>query len=323
MTAEAKTVLVGNPRAGGGRVGRSWPAYERAVVERFGACEPRLSEGPGGVEALAREAARGGASRIVVVGGDGSVNEAVNGVAAAAPAGGRPEVVVVPSGTGCDLARSVGASGLGPAEILERAEPRRVDLVRVEAAGEEGRISRLAVNIASFGASGLIVELVNRSSKRLGGRLGFALATIEGLARWRSRRVRLAFGDGSAREVAVSSVAVANGRYFGGGMKIAPEALLDDGELDVVVVGSAGVATFARHGRKLYRGEHLDLPEMDFRRCGAVEAEPVDGLSDPIPVETDGESCGRLPARFEVVPAAIVLSAPWGRAEALGPRRAP
>jgi diacylglycerol kinase family enzyme len=177
-------------------------------------------------------------------------------------------------------------------------------------------VTRLFANIASTGASAVIAESVNQTSKRLG-RLGFAVGTLKGLAAWSNRRIRLRVDDRVDREVDFNSVAVANGRCFGGGMKIAPNSLLDDGLLDVITIGPVGPARFVTQGRRIYAGTHLELPEFTEDRGQEVVVEPADGAAEPIPVEVDGEHPGFLPLRASVLPGALTLIANWSSAEGI------
>jgi YegS/Rv2252/BmrU family lipid kinase len=311
-----KPILIANPGAAGGRVGREIAAFERAVADRFGRGVVRLSEKPGGVELLVREAVDEGAELIGLVGGDGTVGEAVNGVLGgdrAVPSG--LELVFLPSGTGGDFARAIGMSGWRPADGLADCSPRRIDVGRVEIRGHDGEpATRLFANIASTGASAVIAESVNQTSKKLG-RFGFAVGTLKGLAVWRNRRIRLRVDDGVDREIDFNSVAVANGRCFGGGMQIAPNARLDDGLLDVITIGPVGPARFVTQGRRIYQGSHLEMEEFTEDRGREVRVEAVDRGDESIPVEVDGEHPGFLPLRATVLPGALNLIAPWGRAE--------
>ncbi len=315
-------LIIANPRAGAGRAGRDLRGVEDAIRERFGDAGIRLSAGPGGVEALVREAVGEGVETVVVVGGDGTVNEAVNGLWD--PVAGRladppPTLLLLPAGTGGDYARSIGTAGLDPAEIIAAATPRSVDLGRVAVAGVDGRAAtRLFANIASAGSSAHIAESVNRASKRLGGRLAFAWGTLRGLASWRNRRLRVTVDGEIVAEEELSAVIVAVGRCFGGGMRIAPDAILDDGLFDVVLMRAVGPLRFLTQGRRAYRGTHLELPEFAVFQGRRVRVECTGGGA-PVPVEADGEHPGFLPLDAEILPCALRLLASWDRAPAVTP----
>ena len=145
----------------------------------------------------------------------------------------------------------------------------------------------------------------------LGGKLSFAIATARATWSYRNQRVELVFdGEPASRvELTVNTVAVANGRFFGGGMMMAPDADVEDGTLDVVCMGDFGFGDLLRSGRRLYKGTHLTMDKVSHRRAKLVEALPMDP-SEAVELDVDGENLGRLPARFEVAPAAIWMAAP-------------
>lgn len=281
-----------------------------------------MTEGRGDGTIHAERATREGVELIAVVGGDGTLGEVVNGVFKAtsgAAAHERPALAYLPAGTGCDFARTLGLYGLAPGEVLRAATKRAIDVGYVENLREGVPIhTRYFINIASFGASALIVEKVNHSTKIFGAQASFLSGTLRGLAAWRDQRVHVRVDDTLDQDFKVSAIAVANGRYFGGGMKVAPLALADDGQLDVVIIGSASVFRFLRYAPKLYRGEHLDVPDISFARGREIHIEHLSSGKMRVAVETDGENAGHLPARCGVIKGAIELYSPWPRAEGVG-----
>jgi diacylglycerol kinase family enzyme len=197
-------------------------------------------------------------------------------------------------------------------QALAVASERRIDLGRVTVIGQDGcEVVRHFINISSFGSSGLIVDKVNKATKALGGRASYLIGTVKGLIQYRNQRVRLRVDD-EILEQEVNMVAVANGRFFGGSMMIAPGAILDDGLFDVVIVGDVGLAAFLRYSGRIYRGEHLSLPGIKVLTGKSLEALPLGNAS--VLVDVDGEQAGRLPARYKVLPRAISALAPWTRA---------
>jgi YegS/Rv2252/BmrU family lipid kinase len=265
---------------------------------------------------MTREALRGGAERVVAIGGDGTINEVVNGFFddQGKPIAPEASFAVIPFGTGGDFRRTVNV----PTELAEAARViatnhrRKIDVGRLEFTTPAGaRAARMFANIASFGVSGVVDRLVNESGKRLG-RLSFALATARATWSYTNQRVQLVFDGGNRVEATINTVAIANGRYFGGAMMVAPHAELDDGQFDVIAMGDFGFADLLRSGRRLYQGTHLAMDKVTARRARVVEAEPIDPGA-VIELDVDGENPGRLPARFELVPAALWLVAPGGR----------
>lgn len=307
-----KTVVIANPHACNGRVGRHWADYARRITKVIGPLEFCHTSAPREATVMVRQAIHAGAERIVVVGGDGSVNEAVNGFFENdQPIGAGVALAVWPVGTGCDFARSIGLSGVSLAQAYAGATERRIDVGKASFTNLDGRReSRYFLNIASCGSSGLIADKVNTSHKWLGAQLSYYIGTLHGLLAYQNQRVRLKIDDKIEEEMLINTVAVANGRYFGGGMMIAPHALLDDGALDIIVVGDVGVMTFLKDSTLLYRGKHLAQPYIRSFRGSVVEVTPLDDT--PVLLECDGEQVGRLPVRYEILPQALRLFAPGG-----------
>jgi diacylglycerol kinase (ATP) len=238
------------------------------------------------------------------VGGDGSVNEVANGIA------GREgvEIAVVARGTGWDFVRTYGI----PRDLDQAAAValggavREIDLGRVSYrswAGED--TDAYFANVASAGMSGAIAQRANETSKALGGKASYLWATLAVFARWQVGEVRVSV-DGESRAGGMHDVVVANGRYFGGGMMICPEAEPDDGRFDVLLIGDLTKRDLLVTLPKTYKGKHLPHPKAELLRGVAVTVD----AAEPLPVELDGEQPGTTPARFEVVPRALRLRVP-------------
>lgn len=311
--AATETVLVVNPQAQNGALGRRWPELAGRIRRELGAFGELFTEAPGDATRLTREALRGGAGTVVAIGGDGTINEVVNGFfEGGEPVAPEARLGVLPFGTGGDFRKTINVpKDLDrAAAILARGATRAIDVGRLDyTSSDGGEATRLFINIASFGMSGVVDELVNESSKRLGGRLSFLLATARAGLRYENQRVRLVFdGDqAGAVDTIINVVAVANGRYFGGGMHIAPEAELDDGRFDVVAVGDMTMGDMILRGSRLYKGTHLGLDKVSSRRARTLRAEPLGG---EVLLDVDGETPGRLPATFTILPGALRLVVP-------------
>ncbi len=306
-------VVIVNPNAAGGQTRARWAQLEASIRDAIGDFQPLFTERPGHATDLCRRALRDGADLVVAMGGDGTINEVVNGFF-----DGRTQVrpgaafAVLPAGTGGDFVKTTGAPRIladAARAIAEgRAHPRTIDAGRLTFTTDDGATEvRHFINVASFGVSGEVDRCVNRSSKALGGKASFFIATIRASLGWRNARCRIRLDDGAPVEKVIYTVAVANGRYFGGGMKIAPDAQLDDGKLDVVTIGDVGFATMALKSRRVYAGTHVDLPFVTAERARKVHAESVDGRA--VFLDVDGEAPGRLPATFEVLPGALAVIA--------------
>ncbi len=240
----------------------------------------------------------------MVVGGDGSVNEVVNGCAGAEGV----ELAVIARGTGWDFVRTYGIPrDLEQAvEVALSGDIREIDLGVVTFrtwAGDEGR-SHFA-NVASAGISGAIAQRANEASKALGGKVSYYWSTLAVFVRWQTGEMRITVDD-ETRAQKVIDVLVANGRYLGGGMMMLPEAEPDDGLFDVLVIGDVTKRDLMFTLPKSYRGKHLPHPRLEVLRGRVVTVD----ADEPLPIELDGEQPGTTPARFEVVPRALRLRVP-------------
>lgn len=239
-----------------------------------------------------------GATQVIAVGGDGTVHEVVNGILRA----GNPavELGVLPRGTGRDFARSLGLPKRfdHALQIALFGEGRVIDAGRATFRSGEAWFA----NFAGAGISGAIARDANASSKALGGRVSFMNATVKVFARWKSAQVEATVG-GEERRGPMFELVAMNGPYAAGGMRIAPDASLDDGLLDCVLFGDVTKLDFVTTFPKIYSGRHLAHPKIELVRAGSVEID----ARPPLPVVLDGEQPGTTPARFELVPRALTV----------------
>jgi len=219
----------------------------------------------------------------------------------------------VTSGTGGDFRKTFNiAAGHAPAIArLKEARPKPIDIGRVSCLTKDGEPTvRYFANIASFGLSGVIVDSVNRAriAKLFGGQFAFAFHSALAMLTYRDRTVRIRV-DGAYDEIAsISTVAVANGQYFGGGMRVAPHAVPDDGLFDVIVMGGTSKRRALADMKLIYTGEHLNNSGVRALRGVKIVAAPVaETMGRPVLIEVDGENAGRLPATFEILPRALNL----------------
>jgi diacylglycerol kinase (ATP) len=299
-----RTVFLVNPASANGSTGRRWPE----IAHRAGAAgligDSFLSRARGDLTELARDAVAEGAELLVIVGGDGSVSEVVNGIA------GQDGVAValIPRGTGWDFARS-----LGIPRNVDRAidaaltgETRTIDLGRATYrlwSGGEGQT--WFANAASAGMSGAIAQRANDTTKALGGKVSYVWATLAVFARWSNTEVQVTV-DGEKRRGRMHDVIVSNGPYIGGGMKICPDADLEDGAFDVLLIGDLTKRDLLVTLPKTFRGKHLPHPRAELLRGATVTVD----APEPLPVELDGEQPGTTPARFDIVPRALRVRVP-------------
>jgi YegS/Rv2252/BmrU family lipid kinase len=300
-------VFLVNPASANGSTGRRWPELARRAAAAGLEGDALLSERQGHLAELAREGALQGAELLVVVGGDGSVHEVANGLVGIDDP---PDVAIVPRGTGWDFVRTFGI----PRDIEQAAAialegtTRTVDLGRVSYRGWDGAdASAVFANVGSAGMSGAIAQRANDTTKVLGGKASYLWATFAVFSRWQASELEITV-DEERRTGRMFDVVVANGRYFGGGMQICPEAQPDDGLFDVLTIGDVTKRDLVLTMPKIYRGTHLPHPKAELLRGATVTV-----TSDsPIPIQLDGEQPGTTPVRFEALPRALRLRVPRG-----------
>ena len=319
-----RTVLIVNPKSQGGRLGKRWVEIADTIGRAF-PFDEAITQGPGDATRLAREALRAGAERVVAIGGDGTINEVVNGFFddAGAPIAPDASFAVIPFGTGGDFRRTLQLPTdlASAAKVIAANHRRKIDVGRLEfTATAGGRAARMFANIASFGVSGVVDRLVNESGKKLG-RLSFLAASARATWSYKNQRVQLVFDGKDRVEATINTVAIANGRYFGGAMMVAPNAEVDDGAFDVIAMGDFGFGDLLASGRRLFNGTHLTMDKVTARRAKVVDAEPIEP-SAVVELDIDGENLGRLPARVEIVASALWVVVPGAAGAGEPPRTA-
>jgi diacylglycerol kinase (ATP) len=299
-------IVIVNPAAGAGSTARRWPQVAKHLLQQGERFDEVVTQRPGEATGIARRAADEGRRMVIAVGGDGTVNEAVNGLLSE-PRDSTPALGVIPTGTGTDLCRTFGIprDPLLAANVALHGAGRRIDAGRVTCVGPQGTTSRYFLNIADAGIGADVADLVNRGFKFINGELTFSLAAVITLFRWQNRRLSLEL-DGHKREVTAQQVVVANCQYAGGGMRIAPEARPDDGLFDVIIQGDMGAFETIGLLGKVRQGTHMSHPKIEHLLAQRVEI----SCDRPVGVDADGERPGGLPAQFEIVPLAIELRVP-------------
>jgi len=301
------TVFLVNPASSNGSTGRRWPELARRAAAAGLDGATLFSERQGHLAELAREAALDGAELLVVVGGDGSVNEVVNGLAGL---GRQPEVAVVPRGTGWDFSRTFGIPRKidDAVQIALQGDVRTIDLGRASYRAWDGSdATAWFANVASAGMSGAIAKRANETSKALGGKASYLWATFAVFSGWAATEIEEAV-DGERRAGPMFDVVVANGRFFGGGLEICPEAEPDDGLFDVLTIGDVTKRDLVQTMPRMYRGTHLPHPKAELLRGSSVTVTS----ETPLPIELDGEQPGTTPVTFEVAAGALRLRVPRG-----------
>jgi YegS/Rv2252/BmrU family lipid kinase len=297
--------VIVNPASDNGSTARFWPKAEAALRAAGLHFDWVPTEGPLHATALARRAAEQGYARVMYVGGDGTANEVSNGLLAA-PAIARPVLTALPRGTGGDLPRVLGLKpGVDAAiERLARSESRLIDTVASTFIGLDGtETHRYFINVADAGLGGVVAERVNRGGKALGGTIAFLWAIIAGF--WEFANVPMTITvDGTVRhEGPVATAIVANGRFFGGGVKVAPFAQIDDGLLDLMIVGDISKRDLLWNIPGMYNGRYVEHPKVTAMTGREILIEGP----EPILLDLDGEHPGRGPFHVWVEPESLTV----------------
>jgi diacylglycerol kinase (ATP) len=301
-----RTVFLVNPASSNGSTGKRWPelAHRAAQLGLHG--ETLFSERPGQLIELAEQAVRDGAELVVAVGGDGTLNEVVNGLVRA---GGTAELATIPLGTGMDFVRTYSIPNRFEDAVRTAlsTKTRTIDVGRVAYRTWDGHdAERFVANVGSVGMSAAVAQRANGMSKTFGGKATFFYALVRVFLEWENTSVRVELADGTTREARMHDVIVANGRWHGGAMLLAPDAEPDDGLFDVVLIGDINKRDFITTAPKIYKGTYIAHPKVEVLRAPSVT---VDG-PERLPIELDGEQVGTTPARFEVVPRALRVRVP-------------
>ncbi|MER8975323.1 diacylglycerol kinase family protein [Mesorhizobium sp. M0800] len=309
-----KVAVVLNPIAGGGRLKRHWPEVAASLKRHFGDFELRETQAEGDAERLALDLAAIGFELVIAAGGDGTASEVADGLLKAFRESGRTaELGLLPCGTGIDFARGLGLSNNVDLTLkrIAEAKPRKIDAGCISYVDDHGALaSRHFINIASLGLSGATDRAVNADKRKgkVSAKALFYWRTVWEFLRYRFQEVAITVDDGAPVQARMALVAVANGKFFGGGMMIAPDAELNDGEFDIVILRAAGKLKLSWDIRLLYGGRHRNHPAITILRGKKVVVEPLgDVQKNAALIDIDGESPGRIPATFEILPGALTL----------------
>ncbi len=302
-----KTQVIVNPESNKGRTRRRWGQIKEALTAFLKEFKYEFTEKPSQAIDISRAAIREGSELIVGVGGDGTINEIANGFFDGKHIINPNTVMgIVPSGTGCDFIRSLHIpTNLKKAmQVITQAPTPTIDVGRARFQTHAGsNEERYFLNVADFGFGGEVLERMNqnRAKRKAASYLKSTLATF---FQYKNKRIRLKVDGEELPRGEYLIGAISNGRIFGKGMKIAPNARLDDGLFDIVLVKGMGVWEFLRNVWKIYTGTHLSHPKISLIQGKKIEAIPEDP-NENILIEIDGEQVGKLPATFEIVPKGI------------------
>src|SRR5437667_624617 len=312
-------LVIVNPASADGATEKNWPKIASDLRTHFGAFSVEFTRAVGHAREIANEAAKQGTKLIIACGGDGTISEVANGILESNE---QAELGILPGGTGSDFRRTLNM----PTNIAEAARALRdgrtrlVDAGRVTFVNDDGeRETRFFINVASLGMS---TEVLSRAAsgeakkwipafapRKLTGKLSYAAATVQTTLASSPTEIILQLDEQTERRLRIAELAVANARYYGGGMKIAPDAKLDDGYFDVVTIGDASAFRILTNAPRLYFGTHLRMDEVTHKLAQQVVARPIKKDGE-VRVELDGQEVCRLPVTFQIMPRTLPVRCP-------------
>jgi diacylglycerol kinase (ATP) len=303
MKLHAKIII--NPAAGANSTHRKWSSI-RTILKNAGlSFDYQFTEGKGhGIE-LAKTAAGDGYRYLVAVGGDGTVHEVANGILQT-PNSTETTLGVISTGTGSDLSRSIGISPDYTMACASLTNPRhmKIDIGLVEYFKKGQSLQRYFVNSAGIGFDATVVGTTEKIPKVFGGTIPYLTGLVLSLLGYKNKSVTFKIGDRLPEQRKVLSMVIANGRFFGGGMQIAPEAKLDDGLFDIVIVGDFAKTELLRVFPRVYKGTHLTYPKVRLEKETRISIESKQKFL----LHADGELLGEGPVSFRIFPRALNLA---------------
>ena len=306
-------LVIVNPTSAGGATGSLWPELASDLNSHFGSFKNVFTKKPGDATALASEAARKGTALIIACGGDGTISEVANGIL---NSGKDVELGIFPSGTGGDFRKTleIPSQPRAAARVLRNGRTRRIDVGRVSFIdNSDEEVTRYFLGVASCGMSTKVIQRVKdggpdwlpaNTPQWLGGRVSFGASLLQTAIRSEATKVVVQLDDSHERHLSVVSLCIANARYFGGGMKIAPNAKLVDGKFDVISVGDLSALRIVTSAPRVYFGSHLSMNEVSHTLAKKVVVRAA-SRKVYVELEIDGELPGRLPAAFQIIPEAL------------------
>ena len=300
-TAANLHVIV-NPASGSGRARKRWPKISATLMEHGLSHDVTFTTGPNHATSIARELARSGTGTIVAVGGDGTVNEILNGMLEdGALVNPHTRLLILPCGTGKDLGRTLGTGKVETAiEALLADSTTNIDLGHINYIDADGQQqARYFANVADLGLGANVAERISHSSKKLGGLLTYLLAAVRTITEFEPRDISVDIGEDRIFHASANMVVLANGQYFAGGMRVAPTASICDGLLEMYILADVGKRTLLTSLLpRVYRGKHVGQHGVLHVRAGSVTIQSPAGML----LEMDGEQIGKAPVEVTVLP---------------------
>lgn len=295
-----KTLAIVNPVSAGCKTKKNWPKYKKIFLNNNINLDEQFTTHPEHAIKIAEAAVKNSYDYILAVGGDGTVNEIINGIIMA---GGlddiKPKLIIFAQGTGSDLIRSLNISSdiNEVIEIIKRKKVKYLDLVKAEYLAHSGEEkTRYFINVGDCGLGAEVVYRVNKSKKIIGGSFSYLLAVFTTLLKYKNKSAELVVDGKNVFSGNLSNVIIANGKYFGGGIKVAPQAELDNGKLNIILLKDLNKLSIAYNLFKAYDGEHLGHPLVESLTGENIKI----SAEEKIAIEVDGETVGTSPVSFSV-----------------------
>ncbi len=312
-------LVIVNPASADGATREAWPGIASDLRAQFGPFRCVFTEHPGHARTLAADAAKQRTRLLIACGGDGTISEVGNGII---ESNGEAELGILPSGTGGDFRRSLGipSRSAAAARSLRDGRTRAIDVGRVSFVNDRGeRETSLFLNVASFGMSTSVLErresgtaqkwIPNLGSRKLSGKLSYVASMVQTILSSSAVEAYVRLDEQAERRLRLAEFCIANAPYYGGAMKIAPKAKLDDGYFDVITIADAGAFRILTNSPRLYFGAHLRMDEVSHALARRIVARPAN-KDEKIVLELDGELVGRLPVTFQIMPRALRVRCP-------------
>ncbi len=302
--------LIVNPAASGGRAGKRWPQVRQKLLDQGLYFDYRLTSGPGDATLFTREALQDGYHTVVAVGGDGTLNEVANGFFQVdEETRNQSALGLIPEGTGGDFARlmKVPRDIKDCAKRIARGKTCRIDVAHAsfQVPGDNPVMQashRYYFNTADVGLGGATIALTQCLRKKLGGFLSYFAAMVISLLFYRNREITAVIDNQVTWKGKMVILVVANGQYFGGGMKITPEASPNDGLLDILVIADVSKPRLLLNAYRVYTGAHMGIKGVHLFRGREIR---IQTSQQNLLFELDGEQSGQAPVEIRIVPQAL------------------
>lgn len=296
-----KVFAVVNPVSANGSTGKEWPNFEKVIRQSGVDIDYKYTEYPMHAKSLAQEALKAGFEIILSVGGDGTMNEVLNGFFYEGELiNENASLAIFSRGTGCDTIRTLGIGKDVDSiiEVLKNEKTQSLDVGLAEFVEYGGsKTQRYFLNVSDVGIGGETTYRVNNNSKALKGFLSFLVGAFATMISYKNKDFEITIDDITINE-RLNSIIVANGKFFGGGMKIAPMADMNDGYFDIIVIGNISKFDFIINFPKIYKGEHMSHPKLRHYKGRKIR---VNARQKAL-IEVDGEQPGVIEAKFDILP---------------------